>query len=96
MQVMFAASAAFAVLALSNAARPGEAEAVTAPGSVRLVDQSTDLPASVTGFGGFAADDSDLPDPNLNPNPVPTPLEPDWNTNPGWDSDPGWLFQPSP
>jgi flagellar biosynthesis GTPase FlhF len=45
MQAIFAGAATIATLTLYSAAWPGDAETVVAPGSVRLVDQATDLPA---------------------------------------------------
>ncbi|HWT49540.1 MAG TPA: hypothetical protein VN255_13505, partial [Mycobacterium sp.] len=44
-QVIFAASAAIAMLALFDAALFGAGETTVSSGSVRLVDQATDLPA---------------------------------------------------
>ena len=45
MQVIFAASAAIAMLALFDAALFGAGETTVSSGSVRLVDQATDMPA---------------------------------------------------
>ncbi len=45
MQVLFAGAATVATLALFSAAQPGTAGPAVASGSVRLVDQATDLPA---------------------------------------------------
>ena len=74
MQVIFAGAAAIAMFALFDAARPDTTDALVASGSVRLVDQATDLPApasgpfgpqhaqtppSLVGGGGFATDDDD-------------------------------------
>jgi hypothetical protein len=44
-QVIFAGAAAIAMLALVDAALLGTGETTVASGSVRLVDQATDLPA---------------------------------------------------
>jgi hypothetical protein len=44
-QVIFAGAAAIAMLALFDAAPHGSGETTVASGSVRLVDQATDLPA---------------------------------------------------
>jgi hypothetical protein len=74
MQLIFAGAAAIAMLALFDAARLDTTQSVFASGSVRLVDQATDLPLpangpfgpqlpqtppSVIGNGGFAADGDD-------------------------------------
>lgn len=74
MQPIFAGAAAIAMFALLDAARPDTTESVPASGSLRLVDQATDLPAptsgpvgpqypqtppSLVGNGGFAADGDD-------------------------------------
>ncbi len=44
MQLIFAGAAAIAMVALFDAGRPDATESVLASGSVRLVDQATDLP----------------------------------------------------
>jgi hypothetical protein len=63
MQVIFAGAAAVAMFALFDAARPDVTQSVLTTGSVRLVDQATDLPPypqTPPGLaGGFAADDGD-------------------------------------
>jgi hypothetical protein len=48
MQVILAGAATVAALALSNAARPGDADAVVASGSVHLLEQVSDPPAPAT------------------------------------------------
>jgi hypothetical protein len=71
-QVIFAGAATITMFALFNAARPAAPETVVASGSMRLVDQATDLPAPAAApfgaqfsqtppsvIGGFAADDDD-------------------------------------
>jgi hypothetical protein len=58
-QVLFAGAATIAMLALFNAAGPGDAET----GPVHLVDaQFLQIPSSVVGNGGFATDDNDPTD----------------------------------
>ena len=71
MQLIFAGTAAIAMLALFDAARPDTTETTLGSGSVRLTDMAVDLPAPASGAvglqfpqtspnligGGFAADD---------------------------------------
>src|SRR5271167_4924797 len=45
MKLIFAGAAAIEILALSDAGPLGTGETTVAPGSVRLADQATDLPA---------------------------------------------------
>jgi hypothetical protein len=73
MQAIFAGAAVIATLALFDAAPLGTGETAVASGSLRLVDQATDLPARATapfglefprtapnmvGNGGMATDDN--------------------------------------
>jgi hypothetical protein len=54
MHVIFAGAAAMAMLALFDAASPGTGEPTVGSGSVRLVDQTTDLPAPPPAPPGIA------------------------------------------
>jgi hypothetical protein len=77
MQVLLAAAATIATLALFNVAQPGVVETAVASGS-----------AATASFGGFAADDPS--NPGWNPPPAPQQSQPDpgWNADPGWDFQP--------
>jgi hypothetical protein len=61
MQLVFAGAAAFAMLALFDAARPDTTATVLGSGSVRLTDVGLPLPQTPPNLsgGGFAADDGD-------------------------------------
>ncbi len=98
---MISAGAAIAAIILvCDATLPGTAETLVASGSVRLADQTMDLPApaavpfsprlpqttpNAVGQGGFAADDDDDQDER---NRVAQQTEEEWNDYFSQDEDP--------
>jgi hypothetical protein len=98
--MIIAGAAITATILVCDATLPGTAETVVAPGSVRLADQTTDLPApaavpfrpwfprstpNAVGQGGFAADDDDDQDER---NRVAQQTEEEWNDYFSQDEDP--------